>query len=204
MTKKLPPHEAWDAIEDMVLDDEAERVAKMSRAELDRDLAAKGLDPKAVRARGEALVARLQAAKSGQQVPARAPSPSPNVVPLRPARRTPFSTYSMWAAIAASILAIIGGFTAQQISNAHHKDDHPTPWDAGPQEHAGRREAAAIRDRAISLCEQGARRQCESLLDSAKALDPEGERTDPRVADWRAKILELSTHPPKDEKGLHP
>jgi hypothetical protein len=200
MTPKLPPHEAWDAIEDMVLDDEAERVAKMSRAELDRDLAAKGLDPKAVRARGEALVARLTAAKSGEQAPAS--SPSPNVVPLRPARRTSLSDYSMWAAIAASILAVVGGFTAQQISNAHHKEDHPTPWDAGPQEHAGRREAAAIRDRAITLCEQGDRRRCESLLDSAKALDPEGERADPRVQEWRAKIIELSTHPPKDEKGL--
>jgi hypothetical protein len=159
-----------------------------TKEETARAIDADGGDSRGIAERGERLARELLARH--------------NVVPFRPARRTPFATYSMWAAIAASILAIIGGFTAKQISDAHHKDDVPPPWDAGPQEHGGRPFAVRLRERAIPLCEQGARRDCELLLDRAKELDPEGERTDPRVQEWRAKIIELSTHPPKDEKGL--
>ena len=62
--RKLSPAEAWDLAVSNHLDDEAERVAKMTDEELDRDLRAKGLDPAEVRAKGKALAERLRARKS--------------------------------------------------------------------------------------------------------------------------------------------
>ncbi|HLK37974.1 MAG TPA: hypothetical protein VKU41_14535 [Polyangiaceae bacterium] len=59
MTKKqrLEPHEAWDVIEKMALEDDIERIAKMSDAEVDEELARGGFDPAKVRERAEALAA---------------------------------------------------------------------------------------------------------------------------------------------------
>lgn len=59
MVKKLESHEAMDAVERMALSDAAERVAQLSREEVDRKLAAKGFDPVAARARGAAFAASL-------------------------------------------------------------------------------------------------------------------------------------------------
>jgi hypothetical protein len=59
--KKLPPHEVWDALVDMALHDEAERLEKLSSEELDRELIAAGRDPAVERAKVLALVAEIKA-----------------------------------------------------------------------------------------------------------------------------------------------
>ena len=40
------PGGAWDLIEDCIAEHEAERIAKLSREELEAEMRAKGLDPK--------------------------------------------------------------------------------------------------------------------------------------------------------------
>ena len=64
MSEQLPkrsPAEAWEAIQKSKLRREGERVAKMSREELDASLAARGVDAAAARERGAALAAKLMA-----------------------------------------------------------------------------------------------------------------------------------------------
>ncbi len=63
MSGKLPPDQAWDALMRMWLEDEAERVRKLTDEELDRELRARGVDPREVDARADALLAKLQARK---------------------------------------------------------------------------------------------------------------------------------------------
>lgn len=59
--KKLPPHEAWDVLVDMAIDEEAERLEKLSPEELDREVIAAGRDPAVERAKALALVAQIKA-----------------------------------------------------------------------------------------------------------------------------------------------
>jgi hypothetical protein len=59
MTDKRSPQETLDVIEESADSDEAERILALSDEELDQELGAEGFDPKAVRARGAALAARL-------------------------------------------------------------------------------------------------------------------------------------------------
>jgi hypothetical protein len=86
--KNRPPHEVWDALEELTLEEEAERVMGLSDPELDAELSRRGLDPKAVRARGAALGKRLEADKprggrdelldGGAWVSAPPPPPAPS------------------------------------------------------------------------------------------------------------------------------
>jgi|HubBroStandDraft_1064217.scaffolds.fasta_scaffold159699_2 hypothetical protein len=59
--KNRPPHEVWDALEELALEEEAERVMGLSDPELDAELSRRGFDPKVIRARGAALGKLLQA-----------------------------------------------------------------------------------------------------------------------------------------------
>lgn len=61
--------EAWEALERMAVREEAERIAALSDEELDAELAAHGIDPKAARARGAALAAELLAKRAKNQAP---------------------------------------------------------------------------------------------------------------------------------------
>ena len=60
MTKRTPK-ETWDAIRRQAESDEIDRFLAKSRAEVDASLRAKGHDPAAVRAEGEALAKKLGA-----------------------------------------------------------------------------------------------------------------------------------------------
>ena len=88
MTDKLPPHEAWDRAVENLLDDEAERVAKLTDEEVDRDLARKGVDPKAIRAKGEALAAKLKAGKAAMAAKVSAPSAVAPAKPIETAKNS--------------------------------------------------------------------------------------------------------------------
>jgi len=61
---KRSPAEVWAALETQAIRDEGERVAALSDEELDAELAAQGIDPKAARARGAALAAELLAERA--------------------------------------------------------------------------------------------------------------------------------------------
>jgi hypothetical protein len=62
MTKRtLTPKDTWDAIRRQAESDEIDRFLAKSRAEVDASLRAKGHDPAAVRAEGEALAKKLRA-----------------------------------------------------------------------------------------------------------------------------------------------
>ncbi len=180
MSEKLPPDEAWNALERMVLEDEAERVGKLSDAELDRELAAKGIDPAAADAQADALLARLEARKAApaggsvvalppkRSPPARAPS---NVVRLLP-----------WMAAAALAAAILF-FLAQPRTpgepiarGTSSPSAPPTPLQL----------AATLRDQAIIACDEGRWVDCRDRLLQASRLDPAGD-AEPRIAALRER-----------------
>jgi hypothetical protein len=58
---KRTPRETWDAIRRQKEQEQIDRFAAKSRAEVDASLRAQGHDPAAVRAEGEALAKKLRA-----------------------------------------------------------------------------------------------------------------------------------------------
>jgi hypothetical protein len=61
-TRGKPPRpDLFERIEQQAMNDEAERILALTDEELDAELAAAGLDPAGVRARGRALGAELEA-----------------------------------------------------------------------------------------------------------------------------------------------
>jgi hypothetical protein len=150
--KKLPPHEAWDALEKMALHDEAERVGALSDAELDAELAEEGMDPKALRARGAALAAQLKAS---------APAP---VVPL-PAKAPPRKRWAallLAATLAALVVAVALPMAVSVVGKGNNTQER----------------ASALRRDALRACGERRWLDCRRGLDSAKGLDPEGEQSD--------------------------
>ncbi|HEV3191804.1 MAG TPA: hypothetical protein VGY54_14940 [Polyangiaceae bacterium] len=159
--QKLPPHEAWDALEKMALHDEAERVASLSEAELDRELQEKGFDPKAVRERGAALAEKLRAASAAPPVP------------QAPMRRT-LPARARWAALAAAAMAAVG--TAVAIPTA------VTVVGKSAAQHA-----SELRRDALGACQKARWLECQQGLDAARNLDPASEDL-PEVKAAREKI----------------
>jgi len=159
--RKLPPHEAWDVLEKMALHDEAERVASLSEAELDRELQEKGFDPKALRERGTALAEKLRAASAA---PPAAQAPVKKTLPTR----------VRWAALAAATMAAVGAAVA--IPTA------VTTVGKGAPQHA-----LELRREALGACQEARWLECQQGLDAARKLDPEGEER-PEVRAAREKI----------------
>jgi hypothetical protein len=69
MTKRTPK-ETWDAIRRQAEQDEIDRFLAKTPAEVDASLRARGHDPAAVRAEGEAFVKKLRAEQAGSPRPA--------------------------------------------------------------------------------------------------------------------------------------
>jgi hypothetical protein len=159
--RKLPPHEAWDVLEKMALHDEAERVASLSEAELDRELQEKGFDPKALRERGAALAEKLRAASAA---PPAAQAPAKRTLPAR----------ARWAALAAATMAALGAAVA--IPTA------VTVVGKGRPEHA-----LELRRDALAACQEARWLECRQGLDAARKLDPASEDL-PEVKAAREKI----------------
>jgi len=155
--KKRTPEEAWKALEKIAVQDEAERVAELSDAELDAELRAEGFDPPRVRARGAAIADELmrRGARTRQKV-------NP---PRR--RRT-----SWTVALVAAALAAAGIAGAAILSLPHRRA--PTTEDR----------AAQLRREAAEACAEALWGRCEDKLDEARALDPAGD-SDPVVGALR-------------------
>jgi hypothetical protein len=147
----------------MALEDNAERVAKLSDDELDRELASKGVDPKALRARGAALAERLRA--SGREPPA------------KPSEQAPRRELRGWAALLAAASfaagAVTVGIPAVVIPLAR-PDLAPR---ASPPPTSLQDQAASLRRFASDACGRQRWGDCLKALDAAKLIDPEGENS---------------------------
>jgi hypothetical protein len=161
--RKLPPNEAWDALERMALRDEAERVHALSDSELDKELAAKGIDPKALRARGAALAAKLRMA-------APEPKAQPSAQVSRRARRG--WVISLAAASFAAGAATVG-IPAFVIPFARPQPVLPNRLEASTP--SLQDQAADLRRFAKDACERRQWFDCGQALDAALLLDPPGE-----------------------------
>jgi hypothetical protein len=195
--RRVPPHEAWDAVADMAIDEEARRLEGLSGEELDREVAAAGRDPAAERAKGAALAARLLAERAarGGQGAERAPAAGP-------ARSR--STRPIWLLAAALALAVLlaleGGTIVAWMEGPPAPSIGPTPEREPPPTVV----AARARAEAQDACQKGLWGLCASKLDEAKAIDPAGEA----LPDTRAlrSAIEEHTHLPDrwDPKGTLP
>jgi hypothetical protein len=173
--KELPPDEAWEAIQKLALEEEAERVGKLSDEEIDQELAQKGIDPKALRQRGKALAERLAAKPPAPVIALPAPPPR---------RGGPLYVWIAAAAIAAAVPVA--------IALIHQDEGVSSGWHPSPSAQA---QAAGLRDQALRACREGHFPECERGLDEAKALDPSGEeRSDVREA--RRRIEQAHKAPP--------
>jgi hypothetical protein len=195
--KKLPPDEAWDALERSALRDEAERVNKLSDAQLDEELRRKGRDPEALRARGASLAARLkekQAAGSpagataagspaggtGSGTPPGAAGAGGNGARSLRSRWT--ARRFAWAggatAAAAGVVLALSQYAMDMTGNGKGGNE------AGPDATTEQR-AAGLREQAVTACRERRWTECKQKVDEAKTLDPEGWAKDPRVQELR-------------------
>jgi hypothetical protein len=139
--RKRQPHEVWDALEKMALEDEAERVAAMSDEQLDAELRAAGIDPEETRRKGDEIAARAaEIAGRAGPVPV---EPAKTVTPTPPApKKHPRWSMPVVAAMlvaAAAVYLVVGptrGPSERPLETASPPPDDTTPpalRDAGPE-----------------------------------------------------------------------
>jgi hypothetical protein len=186
---KLPPDEAWDAVEKTALGEEAERVAKLSDAALDAELGKNDVDAQALRERGAALAAKLMAAKSTTATaePAKAPAAATATVPRPVPRR---SRRTVW--LAAAALVAISGLLYLMTVPAVVAWFRPEPIAPDREQIVSARERAwRLREEGLASCRASLWTTCLEKLDQAMGLDPAGE-ADPRVAKARKEAAEAA------------
>jgi hypothetical protein len=187
MTDRRTPEDTLDVIEESADSDEAERILALSDSALDQELRAEGFDPKAVRARGAALAARLgvEAPAATQAMHHGGEQPPAGDAWVKEPRPVPSRTLgARWAVLLAATLtaALVGGtmYIAGQIG---HRDDKPIDLDGSPK---GPTKPEQIRARALDACNREQWQECIDALSAARSLDPAGD-ADPRVqAAWDA------------------
>jgi hypothetical protein len=156
-----------------LVDEEADRLAKMSDEDFEREMGAKA-EPSHVPTAEELL------ARGAERAAKRAASGGPatgakvKAVPAQPRRR-------QWIALLAA--AAIGGLVVAVVMNPHETQvSHPRLHDdsGGEQEPTAQERAARMREEAFAACGKRRWEECESRLNLAKKLDPAGD-ADPRV-----------------------
>jgi hypothetical protein len=177
MATKRTPAQVWkEIVADARDDEEIERLASMSDAALDEELAAAGLDPAKERAEAEAVVAELEhrvAARRAKQMEAEARARS-----LRPpSRRRPLA---FWLAAAAVGTMAAGGLVyALTHPSAPPPAPHvpPVPSSAPTEVPPSQRLIAAseLRKRAFAECAASHWDECLVRFDDARRLDPAGD-----------------------------
>jgi hypothetical protein len=215
--RKLQAHEAYDVLERIVMRDEAERIAALDEAGLARELAAAGRTLEGERAKGRALIERLegratpalavavptQAAESETRTTSgfRLRSGSRWLAPSHGGRR-PTLVWLLAAALAmvAAVAfverdAIVARFNPQPVlvepvpSTEKVLTPAPTPQQV----------ALGVRHDAWLACKQVNLDVCESKLDEARKLDPAGENTQAVDAMRRFIAQKRLSPPPKDD-----
>jgi hypothetical protein len=198
MHDKSDPVREWLFVEDLLAQEELERLEKMTDAEVIAEMEAEGLDP--IVPSEEEILARLpvpRAASSSPRLGERAPVvaqavpeslPSP-IAAARVTRLRPRSLRLVWlvaAALGAGVL-ILGTLGGRAIVAWFHSAPRSTPDDRYPPAATSKELAAKLRHDAEGNCAQDDWGECERLLDQARDLDPGGE-TDPQVQAERAAI----------------
>jgi hypothetical protein len=192
---KRTPAEAWRALQDWAHDDEIDRVAALSDAELDHELRELGADPDAVRAEGEPW--RERAIVAARQQPPKAP-----VVPRATARRTRWAAWPAAAMLGAVVVALVAMNGAAIVARFKGTDDiRPDEGGLAPSNEVARGRAQKLRDEADEACERKLWGACEARLDEANKLDPAGE-TQERVQRMRKMVDDAARATPvPDRKG---
>jgi len=165
---KPDPARGWLHVETLLALDEAERVEKLSDADFEKEMRAKGRDPARVPSTAELLARATERAKK-REGSGKAPAP---VVALRARRLRP--VWWIAATLALLILAVLVTQGAAII--ARFKGDSIRPdddWQTRPR--SPHEVAEKTRDEAVRDCEQGLWGLCERKLDDARGIDPGGE-----------------------------
>jgi hypothetical protein len=179
--RKLTDDELFDVIAEQAIDDEAERLAHLSDADLDAELAAAGVDPEQVNAKGAELAAQLLGSQPVQAVPQAPPPAEPaKVVHLAAARskRRP----RVWLALVAAAVAAIGG-GALIVANQGPPPPPPGPTVVpAPSRPAPLLLADALRDLAHTECQLKKWDECLQHMNEAADEDPAGNQAPAVVA----------------------
>jgi hypothetical protein len=186
---------AWDLVEDAMVDDELERLAKLTPEELDAEMEKHGIDEARARSMVERAIAAADAAEAAEappanaeakkeEAPTKATPPLAKVVQLEQARAKRNSRI-LWFALAAGTAATVGVTQGQQIvAWISPPGPQPVPTATGP---TPQENAAALREKAYVDCKKGYYEACEAQLDQADDLDPSGG-TDSRTKEMRVAI----------------
>jgi hypothetical protein len=197
MSEPEPKRDAIDFVDELLIEEEAERIAALSPESLHAEMAKSGLDP----ARAGLLVERVLAHEPSVVVAEpREKSSPPGSVRTTPSmasiarRRNTRRASMVWvgvaavmatAAIAAARPAILAWLAPAPVPSSPSPPSAPAPEER----------AAALREEALTACAKGYLRKCEQGLDEAKKLDPSGEN-DVRVQKARGSIREQSNPAP--------
>jgi hypothetical protein len=152
-TSKDKRGDVFDRIEAEDADDDARRILAMSDAELDHELAAGGLDPVAVRAKGRALGESLMRA---------------------PKRARLVKGAKIGGLVAAGVAIALGAAWLLRPPPTFPISPEPPPPSAVPKVDPAPRE---LRLEATIACDARKWDTCVQLLDQAAALDPAGDRS---------------------------
>jgi hypothetical protein len=189
---KPDPVRAWKYVEKLLLDEEVERLEKMSGEELEGAMAAEGLDEARVPSTEQLLAGAARAAER-RQARERA-----RVVVLKPRTRT------RWAAfLAAAMFSVLIGSIV--VSNgaailAFFKGGAEIgPDDAGPlrPRETPQQRAEKLRDEAEEACRGKLWGVCDDKLDQADKLYPAGA-TDLREQRMRQEVFDGQNPGPRD------
>jgi hypothetical protein len=199
MTDKPPPDaRAFDRVQQLLDEAEAEELAAIPREQLEGELRKAGPKP------GTGLAA-LEAARA--KVDAEMGSKVVDLAAARQRRRIPPVTYVI--AIAAGVALVVGLAKRDDIvawlSPAPPPTTMPSPVPTAPAPPTEQQLAATLRDRAYDECKKGYLPECLDMTRAAQDLDPDYSG-DPRwketrstVDDWvlgKTKRRELLAKPP--------
>jgi hypothetical protein len=176
MSTKRTPAQIWKEIEKEAREDEEiERIASLSDAALDKELAAGGFDVEKERAEARAVVEELErgvVARRAKQVEAQA-----RVRSLRPpSRQRPLALWVVAAAVAATAA---GGlvYALTHPGAPPSVPPVPAPSSVPTEEPPSQRLIAAhdLRDHAFAECGASHWEECIARFDDARMLDPAGD-----------------------------
>jgi hypothetical protein len=162
--------ELWKRLVDEAGEDEIERAASVSVAQAERELAEAGFDVAAERARAEAFLDELEGRP--------APSPAKPANPGKTERRGRVPPLVWVGAAAAAAAGAAVTHSALRDEGKSAQPPPPSPSTPESTRNTSRHAIAAARDlrgRAAVECNAGRARECLSLLDQARAIDPAGD-----------------------------
>jgi hypothetical protein len=189
----------------LAAEDELARIEGLSEAELERELAADGVDLSQIPSASE-LLAKATAAGSAAPAPfvavasvASAPGEVVEFAPRRSPRRASWVAWLAAAAIGAGV--VIAGVAEAPVVVAWWQGPQvppPAPTPAPPAPPTELARAVELRQEAQRACEAQSWTTCAKHLDDARALDPAGEGGE-AVRAMRERIV-LHTSPPMGPK----